>query len=353
MLNPQEPKLLTERQEKIFKAVVLDYIRTGEPVASGNLAERYAINLSPASIRKVLHELELYGLLKQSHSSSGRTPTEAGFKVYANDILEVRKLPSAVQALIEKELTGKGVSLESIFMICSRVLSNLTSQMGVVLSPGMGKVGLKKLYFVRLGPNQVIAVIITQNGIIQNQLITPPEDFSQEELNEVNVYLEHREVPFTLEEMGEKLLEDMRENRSEFLRIFQRAFLLTSETRQSSQFEADDSENIFLDEEGRFRLIDHPDLQDALAMRALFKAFLNKKRLMELLNDIRTGNRLRVVISPSGADMDGLALVASPYFTGGEKAGAVGVIGPQRLNYDEVVPVVDYAAQVLSGLFQK
>ncbi|MDR3153986.1 MAG: heat-inducible transcriptional repressor HrcA [Deltaproteobacteria bacterium] len=344
-----------DRQKRIFAAAVQDYIRTGEPVASGSLAERHFRDLSPASIRKVLHELEELGLLAQAHPSAGRTPTEEGLRVYADDVLEVKSLPAGVRSQIQLELSKAGFSAESMFTLCSRVLSNLTSHMGLVMAPGLGTLSLRKLYFVRLGPGQALAVILTRNGIVQNRILATPEDFSQEELNEVNVFLEGVESPFTLEELRARILKDMAECRSEFERIFRRAFLLASGASEAAPAsEGDLSErDIYMDGEGRARLIDHPDFRDAEAMRALFKAFENKRRLAELLNDVTGGNRVRVVIGPSGEGADGLALVASPYRAGGGESGALGVLGPRRLNYAEIVPVVDYAARVLSGIFHK
>jgi heat-inducible transcriptional repressor len=339
---------MSDREKAIFKAVVLDYIRTGEPVASGNLAEKYSLNLSPASIRKVLHELEERGLLMQTYSSAGRTPTEEGFRVYADSLLEVEHLTPALQARIREGLAGSTSDSESLFAMCSRVLSNFTSFMGVVMAPTLSSMALKKLYFVRLEKSQVLAVLITNNGIIQNRLLSPPLDFSQEELNEVNAFLEEISPPFTLAEIKERLINEMGENRQEFEAIFKRAFMLASSTREAG--EGEDERFVFMDGEGRMRLMGHPDFRDAEAMRTLFRAFENRRRLVDLLNDVTGGGRVRVVIGPSGEGEDGLALVASPYFTGGERGGALGVLGPRRLNYSEIVPVVDYAARVLSGL---
>ncbi|MDR2612115.1 MAG: heat-inducible transcriptional repressor HrcA [Deltaproteobacteria bacterium] len=340
-----------DRQKRIFEAVVLDFIRTGEPVASGSLAERHATDLSPATIRKVLHELEEQGLLSQAHPSAGRTPTEEGFRVYADGILEVRSLPTGLRAQIQKELSGAGLTAESMYSLCSKVLSNLTSHMGVVMAPAAASLGLRKLYFVRLGPGQALAVLLTRGGVVQNRFVRTPEDFSQAELDEVNVFLESLESPFTLDEIRERALRDMAESRSEFERIFRRAFLLASGASGAPAEDAGGRE-IFLDEKGRARLLDHPDFRDAEAMRALFLAFEDKRRLVELLNEVTGGGRVRVVFGPSGEGTDGLALVASPYSTAGGDAGALGVLGPRRLDYAAIVPVVDYAARVLSGYFR-
>jgi heat-inducible transcriptional repressor len=354
--NTPSQAFKTERQKRIFEAVVLDFIRTGEPVASGNLAERHSFELSPASIRKVLHELEELGLLKQNHVTAGRTPTEEGFKVYAEDILEAGMLPPAIQVQIQKELAKGDFSPESFFSACSKVLTNITNHMGVVMAPSFASMGLRKLYFMRLGVKKVLAVLLTQNGIIQNKLLITEEDFTQEQLNEVNVFLEEKKPPFTLTEIRDRLLKEMVANRTEFETIFQRAFLLTSETEESdAQGSSDPNLNreIYMDEEGRYRLVMHPDFKDAEAMRSIFRAFEDKKRLVDLLNEVTSGDRVRVVVGPSGEGIDGLALVACPYLAGKDKGGALGILGPTRLNYAEIVPVVKYAAQVLSDLFNE
>ena len=331
---------------------MLDFIRTGEPVASGQLAERWGLDLSPSSIRKVLHALEALGLLEQAHSSAGRTPTEEGFRLYTEDILEAGKLPNKIREQIKNEFRTAGFTEGSLLSFCSRLLSSLTSQIGVVMAPDLSGASLKKLYFVRLEKNQVLAVLFTQSGIMQTRILNPPADFTQEELNQVNVLLEEKTAPFTLEAVRDELLMSMGSHRNAFEKIYQRAIILASAASEA-EAASEAARGIYLDEEGRFRLLEHPAFRDAAARRNLFRAFENKRRLAELLNEITGGSRVRVVISPSGEDPDGLALVASPYRAGGDRAGALGILGPRRLNYPEIVPVVEYAARVLSGVFGK
>jgi heat-inducible transcriptional repressor len=341
------PQLKNARQRMIFEAAVLDYIRTGEPVASGNLAERYFFSLSPATIRKILAELESLGLLRQAHASAGRTPTEAGFRLYVDEILEAGRLPVLMRAAIEKELSGWEPG--SLFGLCSRLLSNLTNQMGVALAPLPELALLKRIYFLRLGQAQILAVLISPNGVIQNRILAPLEDYSQDVLNQVNAVLEGLAPPFSLEEVKSRVIELMGQDRQHFEALYLKVISLAEQAGAVSA--QNDDRDIIMDEEGRGRLLDHPDFKDAEAMRSLFKAFENKRRLIDLLDEITGGGRVRVVIGPTGDERDGLALVASPYFSRGQAAGSLGVLGPRRLNYTEIVPVVDYAARVLSGLF--
>ncbi|MDR1872362.1 MAG: heat-inducible transcriptional repressor HrcA [Deltaproteobacteria bacterium] len=339
-------ELNNDRQKMILAALVEEFIRTGEPVASATLARPGQFSLSPASVRKVLAELEALGLLRQPHTSAGRTPTEEGFRIYVDDLLDKVFLPERTRSLIQESLAGRDQA-ESIFSLCSKVLSNLTSQMGLIVAPGAERLWLKRLHFVRLGRKEVLAVLVTENGLIHNRLLNPAEDYTQDQLSEVNVYLEDLKPPFTLAEIRDLGLLAMGRERHEFERLFARVRALVAAT--SLKEEAEDRD-IFLDDEGRGRLLEHPDLAAAETLRALFLAFENKRRLVELLDEITGAGRTQVVFGPSGQKADALALVASPYFSGDKRAGALGVIGPRRLNYSEIVPVVDYAARVVSDL---
>jgi heat-inducible transcriptional repressor len=341
------------RQIEIFEAVVRDYIRTGQPVGSKNLADRYALKLSPASIRKVMSELEGLGLLSQSHSSAGRSPTEQGFKVYVDHILKVDCLHQGIRGAIDRALTSPEGEDGTLFSFLTRLLTELTSHVGLIMAPRSEQLWLKRIYFVRLGPGQVLAVLISENGVIQNKVLAPAEDYRQDELNEVNVYLEEFESPFTLEEIKTKLLTAMGLEKNRFEEIFQRILNLADQAQAALDNLPQPQGDFYMDDEGRGRLFEHPDFKDVEAMRALFRAFDNKRRLIELLNEVTGSNQVRVVIGPSGQGADGLALVASPYYGGSSGSGALGILGPRRLNYSEIVPVVDYAARAVSALFLK
>ncbi|MDR0354653.1 MAG: heat-inducible transcriptional repressor HrcA [Deltaproteobacteria bacterium] len=343
----------SQRQKEIFEAVVRDYIRTGEPVGSKNLASRFDLSLSPASIRKVLAELESLGLLSQAHASAGRAPTEQGFKAYVDHIVKADSLSPGAREAIDGALAAQEAGEAPLFGLLTRLLTEITSQVGLVMAPSRDKLWLKRVYFVRLGHMQVLAVLITENGVIQNRLLRPTEDYSQDELNEVNVYLEDLEPPYALDEIKTRLIEAMGREKSQFEEIFQRVLNLAAEAQQAMTGENEPESDIYVDDEGRGRLMDHPDFKDVQAMRALFRAFENKRRLIELLNEVTGGGRVRVVLGPSGQGADGLALVASPYSGGLHGSGALGVIGPRRLNYSEIVPVVDYAARVVSSLLSR
>jgi heat-inducible transcriptional repressor len=337
-----------QRQKEIFEAVIRDYVRTGEPVGSKTLAERHGLGLSSASIRKVLSELETLGYLCQAHTSAGRTPTGQGLRAYVDQILNVDGLPAGTRASIDRALFSSEGDEGSIFSLLTRLLTELTNQMGLVMAPGHDRLRFRRIYFVRLAVRKVLAVLVTENGVIQNRLLAPAQDYTQDELNEVNVCLEDIAAPFTLDEIKSKLIVAMGVEKNRFEELYLRTVTLAGEAIKVAADSV--GSDIFMDDEGRGRLLDHPDFQDVETMRSLFKAFENKRRLIELLNEVTDGGRVRVVFEPSGDRSDGLALVASPYDGGPNGAGALGVLGPRRLNYAEIVPVVDYAARVVSSL---
>jgi heat-inducible transcriptional repressor len=296
-------------------------------------------------------ELETLGLLSQAHASAGRAPTEAGLKLYVNEIMRASGPLPRTREAIDRALAAQEGEAVDVFNLLTRLLSELTNHMGLVMPPSRDKLWLKRVWFARLGPGRVLAVLVTENGVIQNRLLSPQADYTQDELNEVNACIEQVPSPYTLEAVKTRLLSAMGKEKSSFDELYQRAVALADKAQGAIEAEAGEGD-IYMDEESRSRLADHPDFKDVDAMRALFRAFESKRRLIELLNEVTDGGRVQVVFDPAGAD-GGLALVASPYDGGLNGPGALGVLGPRRLNYAEIVPVVDYAARVLSGIFSK
>lgn len=341
---------LSQRLRMILELVVQDYIKTAEPVGSEALVRRYGLNLSSATVRKAMSELEALGLLTQLHTSAGRTPTEEGLKIYVNDILAVGRLSDQMRAHIDQQLAGGQPKAEAVLSLCSKVLSNITRHVGVVAAPAMERMVLKQLYFLRLGVREVLAILVGANGLVRNKVISASEDFSQDDLNQVNAYLVESCSNRTLEEIRARILQSMGDEKRAFDSLYRRALELA---RASGEEEAAASgaQPIYL--EGQGNLLEYPEFNEAEAMRSLFAAFEDKRRILELLDEVADSGQVRIVIGPeaAAAALSGLALVASPYSRGDRTVGALGIIGPQRLDYSRIVPVVDYAAKVVSGLF--
>lgn len=345
-------KPLSERSKVILELVVRDFIKTAEPVGSETLVKRHGLGLSSATVRKAMAELEEMGLLFQPHTSAGRTPTEEGLKTYVGEILAVGRLSDEMRALINRQLAGGQPKAEAVLSLCSKVLSNITRHMGVVAAPSLERLPLKQIYFVRLGIKEVLTIVVGENGLVRNKVLTTPEDYNQDELNQVNSYLADICRDLTLDEIRGKILESMKAEKKAFDALYARALELAEAFAEIEAAEESSEQPIYF--EGRGNLLEYPEFSETEAMRALFTAFEDKRRIIGLLNEVAEHGQVRIVIGPeaAAAALSGLALVASPYTRGDRGVGALGIIGPQRLNYSEIVPVVDYAAQVVSELLE-
>lgn len=345
-------KPLSERARTILELVVRDYIKTAEPVGSEALVKRHGLGLSSATVRKVMAELEEKGLLAQPHTSAGRAPTEEGLKRYVGEILAVDHLSAEMRALINRQLAGGPSKAEAVLLLCSRVLSQITHHIGVASAPALERMPLKQLYFVRLGVKEVLAIVIGENGLLRNKVLATKDDYSQDQLDQVNTYLTSITYDLTLDEVRLKILESMKVEKQAFDALFSRALELATAAKMSPEPDPDSSRPVYL--EGRGNLLEYPEFSETEAMRALFTAFEDKRLILDLLNEVAASGRVRIVIGPeaAAAALSGLALVASPYTRGDRNVGALGIIGPQRLNYSQVVPVVDYAAKVVSEILE-
>jgi heat-inducible transcriptional repressor len=343
---------LSSRARTILELVVRDYIQTAEPVGSEALVKRHRLALSSASVRKVLAELEDLGLLAQPHTSAGRAPTEEGLKTYVGEILAVGRLSDEMRALIDRQLAGGQPKAEAVLSLCSKVLSNITRHMGVAAAPALERLPLKQLYFIRLGVKEALAILVSENGMMRNKVLATSEDYSQDLLNQVNRYLADVCAGLSLDEVRLKILEDMGAEKKAFDALYRRALELALASGRPQDDGSDGDRTIYV--EGRGNLLAQPEFAEIEAMRALFTAFEDKRRILDLLNEVTDSGQMRIVIGreAAAAALSGLVLVASPYTRGDRTVGALGIIGPQRLNYSAVVPVVDYAARVVSEILE-
>ena len=285
-------RALSPRLKMVLELVVRDYIKTAEPVASESLVKRHALNLSSATVRKVLSQLEEMGLLVQTHASSGRIPTEEGLRTYVRELLAVGRLSEANRALIDRELAGGRP--EAVCALCSKVLSSITRHMGVVAGPSLDLEPLKNLYFVRLGPGEILAVMAGAGGLMRNRILTGQEDLSQDDLDQVNRYLAEETPGLTLDEIRLKIVQAMGDEKRAFDRLYERAFRLALASAENEDGRAD--RDLFM--EGRRNLLEYPEFSETAAMRALFTAFEDKRRLMSLLNEVAKTGQVRIVLGP-------------------------------------------------------
>jgi len=339
--------VLSNRAKQILSAVVDMYIQTGEPVGSRAVWRRYKLPVSPATIRNVMADLEDMGLFYQPHTSAGRVPTELGWRFYIDALLEKRPLSEQYKTRIRQNLGQTTYNIEKILKMSSHILSAYSRHAGVVVAPKFSRIVLKHIEFVKLKQNLILAIIVGSTSIVYHRIIPFSTPIDQNNLNRFANYLNISFAGLTLGEVRQRLVEEMKKDKAEFDAIWQRAFQL------SQRVLLPEKENIYI--EGTTNILNYPELSDVQTMRSLLTAFEEKSIIARLLDRTLQDAKVQVFVGSEIAE-EGLkdcSVVASPYMQGNVVLGTVAVIGPMRMNYGKIIPLVEYTAQVLSEILAK
>jgi len=333
------PGGLGAREREVLRSVIRAHIVTGTPVGSKTLSLGTGLDLSPATIRNVMAELEERGLLVQPHPSAGRVPTDTAYRLYVDNWMGApRVVPAQAQAIDEALRTRRDVA--ELLEEASRQLSRLSHHVGVVLAPELRRIVVEHLEFVRLDPRRVVAVLVDRTGVVHNRIVEEDEASDQEELDRVGRWLTDQFAGLTLQQMREELLRRVSQDRA--------AYDLARKAVEPAPGESEGE--LFV--EGMANLLDEPAFVDLDRMRAILKTLEEKSRLVELLGRVLDGEGVQVVIG-SENPLPGLAdcsLVTSTYGAGDRVLGTVGVVGPTRMEYARTVALVDHLAKVLTRL---
>lgn len=345
MANPPITELSTRARE-IFRLVVEGYISSGQPVGSKTLAGGGGLNLSPASIRSVLHELEQLGLLAAPHTSAGRLPTEVGLRLFVDGMMQVAEPTLEERAVIERRMSEPG-SIEAALAATSTLLSDLSAGAGVVMVPRR-EPRLQHLQLVSLAPGRALAVLVGEDGVVENRIVELPAGLRPGALEEASNYITAHLGGRTLLETERFLLAEIATGKSALdaasSALVERGLAIWSE---------DAAQRPVLIVRGQANLLDESALTDLERIRMLLDDLENKQSVAELLESAREAESTRIFIGSENRlfALSGSAVIASPYRDrDGRVVGVVGVIGPTRLNYARVVPMVDFTAQSLGKL---
>jgi heat-inducible transcriptional repressor len=338
---------LNARSREILRQIIDAYLETGEAVGSRTLSRRLGMELSPATIRNVMADLQDAGLLYSPHVSAGRLPTEAGLRFFVDGLLEVGRLTEDERTSIETQCAAQGRSPQKTLEEATRVLSGLSNCAGLVVAP-KADVRLKHIEFVGLGPERALVVLVTEDGAVENRVIDVPVGTPASTLVEASNFLAARMVGKTLEEGQAQIAVELAAHRQELDTLTQRLVEAGMATSTG------DGEDAALIVSGTERLLDEVQaVEDLDRVRALYSALETKDAWSWLLDATRSGEGVQIFI---GAEDDlfnltGCSVVVAPYTNSNEQiVGAIGVIGPTRLNYARVIPVVDYTAKVIGRL---
>jgi len=342
--------ILTQRDQSVLEAVITDYIETGEPVGSRTISKRSALNVSPATIRNVMADLEELGLLHQPHTSAGRIPTPKGLRIYIDSIMQSKQLERQERDLIREELRRKPRDVKDLLQRTSRFLSQYCRQAGVVLWPKLTVTRFKHIEFIRSGQQQVMVILISRSGLIHQTNIDWTEEISQRELDKYSSYVNELLQDLPLSSVKERIREEMRSEKALFDKLAARALEMARQAIHDSSFE--DSE-IYI--EGQSNLLDNPEFADVARMRRLLHTFEDKSRIIRLLDvTLKASAGIQIILGTEDEfqGLQEMSLISSPYGRGDRPLGVLGVIGPMRMDYSRIIPVVEFTARFISQILE-
>ena len=342
------------RPREVFRHLVEAYLSSGEPVGSRTLSQRLPVTLSPASIRNVMADLEGMGLLYAPHTSAGRVPTEKGLRLFVDGMLQVGDLTSEERASIEDRIAASGQPMEDVLGQAASLLSGLSRCAGLLVAAKQ-EVSLKHVEFVAISPGKALAVLVGADGSVENRLIDIPLGLLPSALTEAGNYLSAKLQGRTLETARAEILKEIEEERTELDSLTARIVAeglatLSARPRQG----ADPAGDRILIVRGASNLLEDIEAQSDLArVRTLFDDIERKNDLIGLLELARKGEGVHIFIGSENKlfSLSGSSIVAAPYADSkGKVVGVLGVIGPTRLNYARIIPMVDYTARVVGRL---
>jgi heat-inducible transcriptional repressor len=354
-LQPTEQGVLDSRAEILLAALIKEHLVTGEAVGSRVLSDRFAhgYGWSPATIRNVMAELEEAGLVDQPHTSAGRVPTDKGYRYYVDNMLGEARLSrsdlKAIDHLFSLSDIDPTSSPDRLMETASHVLSALSQNVGIVISPSLAENRLKHIEFVQLPDKRILVVLVSTAGIIHNKVIRVSDEFSQDELDRTARYLNAEFSGKSLLTIRAEIVELMKEEKALYDRLLQNAVLLCE---RSLEGEEAISGEVYVD--GASNILTKPDFDDIERMRDLFRMFEEKSRLIKILNECvhehpYSGDVHVVIGREHPADsMRSCALITAPYQVGQSGGvGALGVVGPMRIEYARIMAMVNYMARLI------
>jgi heat-inducible transcriptional repressor len=338
---------LNERSREILRHIVDAYMESGEPVGSRTISRRLAMSLSPATIRNVMADLEEAGLLYAPHTSAGRLPTERGLSLFVSGLLELGGLSKEEREKIDGKCAAAGRSLADVLEDATTMLSGLSRCAGLVVAPKTER-RLKHIEFVHLGPGRALVVMVTEDGLVENRIIDVPMGLPPSSLIEATNYMSARLVGRTLNEARFGVLSELEQHRAEL-------DALTSKVVEAGLATwAGEKKGGALIIRGQANLLDEVTaLSDLERIRALFAALETKEAMVRLLEaaDLAQGVQIFIGAQNELFGLAGCSVIIAPYRNSREQiVGAVGVIGPTRINYARIIPMVDYTAQVIGRI---
>jgi heat-inducible transcriptional repressor len=347
MMHSGLPHTLDARSRSLLRSLIAQYIADGQPVGSRTLAKSSGLDVSPATIRNIMSDLEDAGLVAAPHTSAGRVPTAQGYRVFVDSLLEMRPLGEPQVEQLRRELPT-GAATPALLGSASALLSEMTRFVGVVSVPKHDEFPFRHIDFVALDASRVLVILVFTDGQVQNRIIETQHAYTPSELEQTANFLNSNYAGLRMDEIRMRLLREMREEGARLNKLLVAAIDVAQQAFQSP---ADNDMLV----SGQTNLMGLQEPSEIDRLRDLFEAFQRKRDLLQLLERCSRADGVRLFIGEESgfAALDGYSLVTAPYGVGNRVLGVLGVIGPTRMAYERVIPVVATTAQLISGALNR
>ncbi|HEX7417824.1 MAG TPA: heat-inducible transcriptional repressor HrcA [Steroidobacteraceae bacterium] len=346
MAHDARDDALTERAQHLLRVLVETYIRDGQPVGSRSLSRESGLNLSSATIRNVMADLEELGFVASPHTSAGRVPTDKGYRFFVDTLLRLRPLDDAAAAEIRRQLDVNHDSSNALVAAASQLLSNVTQLAGVVTLPRPETASISQIEFVGLSEQRVLVILVFDDREVQNRIIQPERPFTPEELRRASNFLNEYFRGRTVTEVRQEILRQLKEAHESM-----NVAMIDAITVAQQVFGQREEAGLQYVIAGETKLMGAGDLSSVERLRRLFEAFNEKRDFLHLLDHSLHADGVQIFIGQeSGYQvLDDCSLITAPYSAGNEVVGVLGVIGPTRMAYERVIPIVDLTARLLGA----
>ncbi|HVA55392.1 MAG TPA: heat-inducible transcriptional repressor HrcA [Gammaproteobacteria bacterium] len=338
---------INERAQHLLKALVERYIRDGEPVGSRTLSRDAGLDLSPASIRNVMADLEELGFIAAPHTSAGRVPTVKGYRFFVDTLLAVKPLEQQEVRLIQQQLASSDPNPQSLLAAASSMLSAVTHMTGVVTLPRREHIAWRHIEFLPLSDNRVLAILVVNEGEVQNRILHLDRNYDSVALQQIGNYLNTHFAGKDIHRVRAELLSELRRTRESMNNLMQAAITMAEKVFANR---GQDSGRSYV-MAGETNLMEWAELSDVEKLRRLFEAFNQQRDILHLLDKCIVAEGVQIFIGEESGYrvLDECSVVTAPYRVGDEVVGVLGVIGPTRMAYERVIPIVDLTAKLLSA----
>ncbi len=338
-------RFLNEREEIVLRTIIDEFIDSNEPVGSRNVSKHGPLKMSAATIRNIMSDLVDKGFIAQPHTSAGRVPTDSGYRYYIDRLASMQHIHPDFANKMQSELALEPANVMNMFRDLSKRIGKITNSIGFVVSPKINAVNIKHIEFIRINKENILTIVVTNTGIVQNILLPVDKSLTDSDLVQIANYLNANLSEHTLLSIKQKLAHELIHSEGEILRLQEKAEKIGDILWNNPALQ---EELIF---EGTDNLIDIPEFQGSSKLRDVVQAFEQKQNICSLLDRCMTESGVQIFIgSEIGMkETEELGMVIKPYSRGGNIIGTIGVIGPKRMRYPQVASIVDYSAKLISG----